>query len=150
MIISLKRMLLHSFRNQWLLVVLLVVLSIFPLVQAKPKVDVNFTVGQDASTIYVTAWVQGELPPAVLFNVSIWYNAQGTHGFVNIFSGTLVVQSANGTASTPIQATIPGGGTDKTGHYFVRVEAYDPATGNLLGFAGYDPRAGGSNGAVGV
>ena len=110
----------------------------------------NFTVGQDAGTIYVTASAQGELPPAVLFKVSIWYNAQGTHGFVTIFSGTLVVQSANGYASTLVQATIPRGGTDKTGHYFVRVEAYDPATGNLLGSAGYDPRAGGSNGGAGT
>lgn len=125
-------------------------LSLFPLVQAKPSVDVNFTVAEDAGTIYVTAWAQGELPQSVLFNVDIWYNAQGTHGFVNIFSGTLEVQSADGYAWTFVQATIPGGGTDKTGHYFVTVEAYDAATGNLLGFVGYDPKAGGSNGGAGT
>jgi hypothetical protein len=123
--------------------------SATPYVLAQPKVDVNFTVARHAGTVYVTAWAQGSLPPAVLFNVSIWHNARGTHGFVSIFSGTLVVQSADGYASTLVQAPIPNGGTQKNGHYFVRVELYDPATGNLLGFAVYDPRTGGSNGGVG-
>ncbi|MGA2461393.1 MAG: hypothetical protein ABSF82_08235 [Candidatus Bathyarchaeia archaeon] len=136
------------FRFEWLIVLFVLLLSATPLVLAQPKVDVNFTVARHAGTVYVTAWAQGELPPAVLFNVSIWYNARGTHGFVSIFSGTLV-QSADGYASTLVQATIPNGGTQKNGHYFVRVELYDPATGSLLGFAGYDPRAGGSNGGVG-
>jgi hypothetical protein len=143
---------LQSFRIQWFTVVLLLVLSISPLVQAKPKakVDVNFTAAQIAGTVYVTASAQGALPSAVLFKISIWYNAVGTYGFVTIFSGTLVVQSVNGYASTLVQATIPNGGTDKNGHYFVSVEAHDPATGSLLGFAGYDPRAGGSNGGAGM
>ena len=142
----------QSFRIQWLTVVLLLVLSICPLVQAKPnaKVDVNFTAAQNAGTVYVTVSAQGALPPAVLFQISIWYNAVGRHGFVTIFSGTLAVRSAHGYASTLVQAPIPNGGTDKNGHYFVLVQAFDPATGSLLGFAGYDPRAGGSNGAAGM
>jgi hypothetical protein len=147
---SLKKMYLpQSIRIRWLTVILLLVLSICPLVQATPNVDVNFTIVRDAGTVYVTASAQGSLPPAVLFKVSIGYYAQGTHGLVNIFSGALVVQSANGYASTLVQAPIPNGGTQKNGHYFVRVEAYDPATGRLLGFAGYDPRAGGSIGGAG-
>lgn len=148
---QLKELLLQSFRIQWLTVVLLLVLSICPLAQAKPKakVNVNFTPAQQARTVYVKASAQGALPPAVLFNISIWYNAVGTNGFVTIFSGTLLVQSAHGYASTLVQATIPNGGTDKNGHYFVLVQAYDPATGNLLGKAGYDPRAGGTNGSAG-
>jgi len=141
---------LRSFRNQWLIVFLLLVVSICPLVQAKPKVAVNFSVAQSAGKVYVTASAQGILPSTVLFSISVWYNAVGTHGFVTIFSGKLAVQSAQGYASTLVHATIPGAGTAKNGHYFVLVQAYDPATGNLLGSAGYDPRAGGGNGGAGT
>lgn len=146
------RKILRSFRNQWLTVALLLVLTItlFPLVQAKPKVDVDFAVAQDVDTVYVTAWAQGELPPWVLFSVEIWYNAPGTHGFVNIFSGTLLAASGDGYAWTFVQVTIPGGGTDQTGHYFVSIGVYDPVTGDLLGHAGHDPRAGGTNGGAGT
>jgi hypothetical protein len=140
---------LQSFRNQWPIVLLLLALSILPLVQANQAVNVNFTVAQNAGTVYVAAWAQGELPPAVVFNVSIWYGARNTHGFVNIFSGTLLVQSTDGNASTLVQTTILGGGTDQTSHFFVWVGVYDAATGNLLGFAGYDPKAGGGNGGPG-
>ncbi len=141
-------MLLVEYRTRWLIVVLLLVLSAAPLVQADQSVDVNFTLSQDTGTVYVTAWAQGAVSPAVLFQISIWYNAPGTHGFVSIFSGTVVVQSANGYASALVQAAIPGGGASN-GHFFVKVQALDPSTGSLLGFAGYDPTAGGTNGGPG-
>jgi len=138
----------ESLRIRWLTVVLLLGLSIFPLVQAKPKLTVDFKVAQQAATVYVTAWAQGALPPTVDFQISIWYNAVGTHGFVTIFSGTLLVQSANGYASALVHAAAPNG-NQKNAHYFVEVQVYDPVTGNLLGKAGYDPRTGGTNGGAG-
>ncbi len=128
------------------LVAFLILVTFAPAAYATPAVSVNFTLSQVSSTVYVTAWAQGQLPATVTFSITISYSDQGTHGFVNIYSSSVTVRSANGYASTTVQAN---GGTASTGHYFVSVQVYDSSTGQLLGFAAYDPGCGGSNGGPG-
>ena len=130
-----------------MMLVLLCALSVAPIVRADRDVVVDFSLTSDGQTVDVTVIAQGELPSEVVFAISLWYNAPGTHGFVALYSGQVMVDSASGVALADVQAAIPAG-LDQV-HYFVVVDVYDASNGNLIASAGHDPRTGGSNGPAG-